>query len=507
MYRETDPINSVHDLGKKRPFNYQRAKFAFNTKFLSLFLLTLPMRKRVIIAITVAMLLAAYHVKELVTPSLSRVVDRYVESGNQLVLHYQDRVRAATTASLDNLFEELDRDGDGSITKAEFYEARMRLLAALAAVDIPNFPEFSPSSIASWFGRVVSAHFAFLTLLFLSNNLYYVIFGYRHSFDAKVDYKSARSTPVGLDVALKYDTPWNKRSWYDRLKTIFFICTGLIVTRFILATLGFVMGVAACNMAAVGGRNRKRNPKWFAFWRNVLGGSGWVLLHAMGFHHVPILGAIPDGKIIIGNHVCVIEAICMFCHVADMPSFVSRIENLSIPFMRGVVQSCDGISVDRDAAASRTKTLEAIKERATNPKTCQLMLFPEGTTSNQLTLFQFKKGAFEPGMPVQMVCFKYPYKHFNPCWTGRPCGGNDMIDMLVGLACQFSNYLEVMVLPVYEPTHEEKNDALTYASHCQQMMAAVLKENVSDATYADYVNADPQLRKGKKVGHSTKAAS
>jgi hypothetical protein len=185
--------------------------------------------------------------------------------------------------------------------------------------------------------------------------------------------------------------------------------------------------------------------------------------------------------------------------LANIPSFVSRVENLTIPLFRGVVAASDAVVVDRDAAASRTKTLDAIKRRASDEHATQLLIFPEGTCDNQLTLFQFKKGAFEPGEPVQLVCFRFPYKHFNPAWTGRAVGGNDAWDLLLRMWSQFFNRLEVRFLPVYFPSEEEKRDPILYAKNCQNIMAKVLGCKTSDATYADYVDAYKRFTKKNVV--------
>ena len=70
----------------------------------------------------------------------------------------------------------------------------------------------------------------------------------------------------------------------------------------------------------------------------------------MGYYKIPIDGSFASSdkvKLLMGNHVCLIEVLVMFAE--SFPSFVSRVENLSIPLFAGIVKAVDGILVDRTA--------------------------------------------------------------------------------------------------------------------------------------------------------------
>merc|ERR550534_2051453 len=133
-------------------------------------------------------------------------------------------------------------------------------------------------------------------------------------------------------------------------------------------------------------------------------------------------------------------------------AFVSAVENLGIPLFQGVVSASDAIIVDRNDPQSKRKTLDEVKRRAHTADSAQLMMFPEGTLNNQLALFEFKLGPFIPGVPVQPVCFRVPYRYFNPCWTGESTGGLRLQDVLWRTYSQFVSRLEVKILPVYYPS-------------------------------------------------------
>ena len=89
-------------------------------------------------------------------------------------------------------------------------------------------------------------------------------------------------------------------------------------------------------------------------------------------------------------------------------------------------------------------------------------------------------------MVVFLALWCCSYWSFNPTFTGRSAGGNDMIDLLFRCCCQFSNRMVVKVLPVYTPSAEEQEHPIVYGNNIQRTMAAVLKLPVSDASYADY---------------------
>ena len=47
----------------------------------------------------------------------------------------------------------------------------------------------------------------------------------------------------------------------------------------------------------------------------------------------------------------------------------------------------------------------------------QVAIFPEGTCNNQRGLNVFKAGAFLPGVPVQPVVFRFPWRYMDPCYV------------------------------------------------------------------------------------------
>lgn len=347
----------------------------------------------------------------------------------------------------------------------------------------------------TWLRVYLCANGVFLVTLFLMENIRCLVVPGPIRLSLTDDYVDGDPPKVDKMEAFKYDTPLNT---YERIKIGFFVVTGIVFVRFLTAIATIFLGLFSASVA--GYYDRYAHPWWFGFWSRMTKLLVIVALSVLGLHNIQFYGKFAtrkECKFLICNHSCVTELILLYV-MADFPSFVSRRENLDFAFMGNIVKFSESILVDRDAATSRAQTQAAIFERAKDLNAPQLMIFPEGTTCNQQTLFMFKKGVFAPGAPVQMVCFAFPYKHFNAAWTGREVGGNSLSDILLRLSCQFVNRAEARALPVYHPTEAEQQDPILYAGHCQKMMATVLHENVSDATYNDYKEASKRYKESRK---------
>ena len=81
------------------------------------------------------------------------------------------------------------------------------------------------------------------------------------------------------------------------------------------------------------------------------------ILFSLGYYKINIKGRFgkpEEVKLLMANHVCLIEILIIFAET--FPSFVSRVENLSIPLFTGVVRAVDGILVDRSKSDSKQQT-------------------------------------------------------------------------------------------------------------------------------------------------------
>lgn len=64
------------------------------------------------------------------------------------------------------------------------------------------------------------------------------------------------------------------------------------------------------------------------------------------------------------------------------------------------------------AIAERMRAYCAARGKGYRP----VVLFPEGTTTNNRYLLPFATGAFVAGVPVQPVVIKYHNGRVSPCW-------------------------------------------------------------------------------------------
>lgn len=111
----------------------------------------------------------------------------------------------------------------------------------------------------------------------------------------------------------------------------------------------------------------------------------------------------------------------------------------------------------------------------------QVVIFPEGTTTNGKALITFHQGAFVPGVPLQPVLIKYPHRHFDPSFPV----GISLARLMLSLLCQITNHLEVEFLDVYRPSDQEQKDPALYAHNVRNLMAERLGVEVTEYTYED----------------------
>jgi len=111
----------------------------------------------------------------------------------------------------------------------------------------------------------------------------------------------------------------------------------------------------------------------------------------------------------------------------------------------------------------------------------QIVIFPEGTTTNGSAVVTFHQGAFVPGVAVQPVLIRYPYSHFSPAYPM----GVSLPRLFFQLLCQFRNDMEVHFMDVYLPSEEEKRNPALYANNVRKIMAEKLNVAVTNHTYED----------------------
>lgn len=101
-----------------------------------------------------------------------------------------------------------------------------------------------------------------------------------------------------------------------------------------------------------------------------------------------------------------------------------------------------------------------------------LLVFPEGTTTGDNSLLQFKAGAFTSGMPVQPVVMQYPYCNLDVVWS---CDMSTL-ELFLRMITQVYNRMHVTYLPVYYPSPDEKANPQLYADNVRDIMYNAMAE-------------------------------
>nr|AZM65198.1 lysophospholipid acyltransferase 7 [Vitellaria paradoxa] len=172
---------------------------------------------------------------------------------------------------------------------------------------------------------------------------------------------------------------------------------------------------------------------------------------------------------IVSNHVSYLDI--LYHMSSSFPSFVAKRSVAKLPLV-GLISKCLGcVYVQRESKSSDFKGVsgvvnERVREAYQNKFAPMMMLFPEGTTTNGDFLLPFKTGAFLSKAPVLPVILRYPYERFSPAWESI-----SGVRHVLFLLCQFVNYLEVVWLPVYYPSQQEKDDPKLYADNVRRLMA------------------------------------
>lgn len=170
--------------------------------------------------------------------------------------------------------------------------------------------------------------------------------------------------------------------------------------------------------------------------------------------------------------------------VLGLPSSVSRDANAKIPLLGRLVLATQPILVSREDRKNKSRTIEEIKKRAFPESGWpQVLIFPEGTTTNRSGLITFKPGAFIPGRPVQPVVVQYTNRLDTVTWTWQQ--NLTTLQCLFFTLCQFNNKMEVTYLPVYTPNEDEKRDAKLFANNVRDKMADFLQVSTTYHSFED----------------------
>lgn len=211
---------------------------------------------------------------------------------------------------------------------------------------------------------------------------------------------------------------------------------------------------------------------WRKHMRMVLRFLGRSIFFCCGFHKIRKNGIRAKRNeatiFVAAPHSSFLDVLVFF--VLGLPSGVSRSENAKLPIAGYLVKALQPILVTREDSKNKLFTIEEIKRRSDPGSDWpQLLVFPEGTTTNRTCLIAFKpgislknnywinkfysvlfiKGAFIPGLPVQPVVVEYRNRTDTITWTWE---GLSAAKVIFYTLCQFNNRMEVTVRPPIIPS-------------------------------------------------------
>ncbi|XP_020171344.1 lysophospholipid acyltransferase LPEAT1 isoform X2 [Aegilops tauschii subsp. strangulata] len=285
----------------------------------------------------------------------------------------------------------------------------------------------------------------------------------------------------------------------------------LLPLRLVAGVLLVVAYYLVCRVCTlfVGGVGEGR-PRLQGLRREAVLRAGRVLSRAMlfvfGFYWIPVSDrSFPNAEdvpkdhyeelerpgAIVSNHVSYVDI--LYHMSASSPSFVAKNSVSKLPLI-GLISKCLGcIFVQRESKCSDSKGVsgavtERLHEVSQDENSPMILLFPgtnlrihelggkegrrtvaaaaEGTTTNGDYLLPFKTGAFLARAPLQPVILRYPCRRFSPAWDSMDGARHVFL-----LLCQFANYIEVVRLPVYYPSEQEKQDPRVYANNVRKLLA------------------------------------
>ncbi|KAJ7962275.1 Lysophospholipid acyltransferase [Quillaja saponaria] len=269
---------------------------------------------------------------------------------------------------------------------------------------------------------------------------------------------------------------------YEWLKIV--ICIPIALVRLVLFGLSLSVGYIATKLALQGWKDKHNPmPRWRCRLMWVTRISARCILFSFGYQWIKRRGKPAPREtapIIVSNHVSFIEPIFYFYEL--FPTMVASESHDSLPFVGTIIRAMQVIYVNRFSPASRKHAVNEIKRKASCNRFPQLLLFPEGTTTNGRNLISFQLGAFIPGYPIQPAIVRYPHVHFDQSW-----GHVSLAKLMFRMFTQFHNFFEVEYLPVVSPVNNKKETTNHFAARTSHAIATALNVVQTGHSYGDII--------------------
>jgi hypothetical protein len=176
---------------------------------------------------------------------------------------------------------------------------------------------------------------------------------------------------------------------------------GAILLPFRVLSIGLIGLVAICIsfVITIGMSDHELVEKPFTGWRNSLRKSlrflGRAVAFCFGFHRIKKIGVRATNSqatiFVAAPHSSFFDTFAFF--VLGLPTGVSKSDNANLPIIGRLVKAAQMILVTRENKQNKQSTIDEIKRRsAPDSDWPQVLIFPEGTTTNRSCLITFKPG-------------------------------------------------------------------------------------------------------------------
>ena len=169
----------------------------------------------------------------------------------------------------------------------------------------------------------------------------------------------------------------------------------------------------------------------------------------------------------------------MYCKF--FPSFVSKAAVGKIPLVKEVGAMLNCLYIDREAAKdNKNKVIEDLAKRQEDidegKDKFPLIIYPEGTTSNGLSMMEFKRGAFVSMKPVKPISVKYRGHNFHPTYEVLPFP----VHLILMLSQSFSK-LQILYYPIFVPNeYLFKNTKLSLNDSKEMVFAETIRNIIEE---------------------------
>lgn len=208
----------------------------------------------------------------------------------------------------------------------------------------------------------------------------------------------------------------------------------------------------------------------------LIAGYWWIRVEKKGVQSPAEVGLDAPPTILVCNHVAgFFDAMLLFLRFRMRVVARAGVKN---SIFGPPVRALGSIFVHRFSKDSPRGAQTQVIIDAAKAKGAPILIFPEGFTSNGVSINSFRKGAFAAGEPVRMTVVKYPGRWVSPAWI-RP---NHLQHYFQALA-SFWTGSTVVDCGIYVPNEEEKADAGLFAKNVQARMAELSGLGVADWTF------------------------